>query len=253
MKKYIENDTTDMHRDMAIQIFVLDKFKKEGSEKVLRNGAKNGFVFPQFYGDYYVNNAQILAKWGKLPRSGIFKKSHGLMLMTGITLGEHLIKKGIKNYNKFENHIQKVEYDFWNNRFKIYNKWKDNWYKDYIKKGYMWTKTGFTIYGLLGKNQIINYPVQGSAFHWLLKCFSEIDKISIEERWKTRLIGQIHDEMVFDCAPDEEEHVLETVKYVTTEWLPNQYRWINIPIKLESDIFDINESWAGNPATIKIG
>ena len=36
----------------------------------------------------------------------------------------------------FEKHIQEVEYDFWNNRFKVYGKWRKNWYYEYKKRGY---------------------------------------------------------------------------------------------------------------------
>ena len=253
MKKYIIDEKSDMHRDVAIQIFCLDEFKKEGSEKILRNGAKNGFVFPQFYGDYYANNAPILCKWAELPRYGIFKKTDGLALSNGKTVGEQLISNGIKSFSQFEDHIRKIENDFWENRFRVYNDWKKQWYEQYIENAYMHTKTGFTIHGLLSKNQIINLPVQGSAFHCLLKTLNKMDQVGIEYKWKTRIIGQIHDEMIFDANPDEKNKLIDTICKIACTWLPEQWKWINVPLRLEVDIFPINGSWAEKPETIKLG
>jgi hypothetical protein len=56
----------DMHGDMAVELFKLDALdKKYPGEKNLRQGSKNGFVFPQFYGDYYGNCALNLLEWAK--------------------------------------------------------------------------------------------------------------------------------------------------------------------------------------------
>ena len=47
MIKYIKDETTDMHRDMAQQIFKLSNFDKHNrAHGILRTAAKNGFVFP---------------------------------------------------------------------------------------------------------------------------------------------------------------------------------------------------------------
>src|SRR4030042_1430663 len=65
MLKYLNDPTSDMHRDMAKQIFMLDDFDSlKPSHKTLRSAAKNGFVFPEFYGDYYGNCAYNMAFGG---------------------------------------------------------------------------------------------------------------------------------------------------------------------------------------------
>lgn len=250
--KYIRDESTDMHRDMCIQIFMLENFVKEGTEKALRNATKNSFVFPQFYGDYYGNNTIGLCKWAELPLNGRIKPEHGLILKNGDSIGKHLNKKGIKTYNDFENHVKEIEKDFWENRFKIYNKWKKNEVKKYNEKGLLYTKTGFTCSGLMDKKEITNYPIQGSAFHCLLKTFTEVGNQIQKRKLKSRLIGQIHDEMVFNVYPDELEELIGLVQYTACVWLPQQWKWIIVPLRLEVDVFPIDGAWASDAKTIKL-
>ena len=55
MITYIKDDTKDLHRDMAAQCY---KLKKKEVSKNTRYCGKNMFVFPQFYGDYYLHCAK---------------------------------------------------------------------------------------------------------------------------------------------------------------------------------------------------
>lgn len=243
MIQYIKDPTTDMHGDMASQIFRLDHLDKSiPSHKMLRGAAKNGFVFPQFYGDYYKNCADNLAcRWCGLPK-GPWKKGMGIEMVDG-TIADHLIKKGLKSYDAFENHLQKIEDDFWNNRFKVYSKWKEKWWENYQRKGYIETYTGFRCSGVMRRNECINIPIQGSAFHCLLWSFIEIDRISREHNWDTRLIGQIHDAMVLDVNPAELDMVAKTLHYVMCEALPKHWPWIKVPLEVEAEICDVDCSW----------
>lgn len=244
MKRYIENPESDMHGDMAKQIFKIENFDKSIPEhKYLRNAAKNSFVFPQFYGDYYVNCAEGLAcKWGHLPKSK-WKKGQGVPMPEGF-LSDHLIRVGIKSYSEFEEHIKEVEYDFWYRRFKVYQKWKDKLWKEYQRKGYIDTLTGFRIGGLMRKNEVINSPIQGSAFHCLLWSFIQLDEISEKEGWNTKLIGQIHDSILFDVDPEELDYVVPIIERVMTEDIRKAWDWIIIPLEVEMDICEPNEPWS---------
>lgn len=245
MIKYIKDPSTDMHMDMATQIFILDKpDKKLPEHTTLRYAAKNGFVFPEFYGDYYKNCATSLAhNWGKLP-SGRWKSGQGVPMPNNSFLSDHLISKGLKSFDGFVEHIKEVEYDFWNNRFVQYSKWKEKWWRDYQSKGYIDMYTGFRCSGLMGKNDCINYPVQGAAFHCLLWSFIRLTEIMVEEKWNTRLIGQIHDAILFDVDPAELDHVAKTIKRVTCEELPKAFTWINVPMDIEMELADVDKSWA---------
>lgn len=245
MIKYIKDPTTDMHGDMAKQIFFLDKIdKKIQALKHLRNAAKNGFVFPQFYGDYYKNNAVSLSDWGQLPISGKFKPTHGILMPDNEThLGEHLIQNKIKTADNFVEHLQKIEEHFWNVRFPVYNDWKKKWFKRYQSRGYVEMLTGFRCYGIMNRKEVINWPVQGASFHCLLWCLIKIDEIMREEGWKSRIIGQIHDSMVFDVHPSELTHVVETVRWVTEVALLEAWDWIIVPMTIEAEVCGVDESW----------
>jgi len=243
MRKYIEDPSSDMHGDMACQIFVLDKLDKSiPSHKMMRQAAKNGFVFPQFYGDYYVNCAENIAcKWCGLPK-GKWKKGEGIE-HDGGHISDHLIANKLDSFDKFTDHIKKIEDDFWNRRFKVYNRWKDKWWEGYQKNGYVSMYTGFRCSGIMRRNECINIPIQGSAFHCLLWSFIQVDKISREQNWKSRLIGQIHDAMVLDIHPDELDMVASTVHRITCEDLPKHWTWINVPLEVEAEVCPVDCSW----------
>jgi len=243
MLKYINNPGSDLHKDMTEQIFLckIDKHIKEHA--LLRSAVKNSFIFPQFYGDYYKNNALSLAKWCSLPKQGRWKKEQGVTF-EGRCISNHLIEKGIKSMNGFIDHLQKIESHFWKVRFFEYGKWKETWFREYQKQGAFEMKTGFICDGYMKKNDVINYPVQGAAFHCLLWSFIEADKVMIKEKWDTRLIGQIHDSILLDVHPDELIHVAQTIKRITTQNLPKAWDWLIVPLDIDAELCPVDGSWA---------
>lgn len=252
--RYLTNPESDMHGDMAIQIFMLYDYmnlidkaggvSKVPEFKVLRDATKNGFVFPQFYGDYYGNNAvSIACDWCKLPK-GKWRKNQGIKIVNDRTIGEHFIEHGIKSLDDFIEYMKKIEHDFWHNKFGVYGQWREDWYKEYQRKGYFDLLTGFRCSGIMRRNEVVNYPVQGAAFHCLLKTFIEVDKIMRKENWDSRLVGQIHDSILLDVHPDELEHVIKTVRRVATVKLPRIWKWIIVPLSVEADVTPVDGSWA---------
>lgn len=239
-------EKNNMHTDMAIQLYKLDKFQKDGTENKLRKAAKNGFVFPQFYGDYYANNAKTLLSWANIPLEKEITKNDGLILTTGKSLGEHLNHKGIHHYDDFVQHVKEVEYDFWNNRFRVYNNWKKKNVENYNKNGFLQMLSGFTCSGLMNSKEINNYPVQGPGFHCNLKSLIKVNKEIKKRKLKTRLTGEIHDSMLSDMHPKEEKEITEIIRWVTTEWLPEQWKWIIVPLEVEGAVFGVDENWASN-------
>jgi DNA polymerase-1 len=244
MINYIKDPATDMHRDMAQQIFFIKKFdKKVPAHSLLRSGSKNGFVFPQFYGDYYVNNAASLSKWAELPTSGKYKSDSGIELMEGVHLGQHMIDNGIRGMSEFTEHLKKIENHFWKKRFPVYDRWKKTQWETYQKNGRFLSYTGFEFRGVFNRKEVTNYPVQGSAFHCLLWCLIELDKKMMKRGWKTRLIGQIHDSLILDVHPSELSMIIETIKKVTEVDLPKNWDWINVPLKIDAELCGVDQSW----------
>jgi len=243
MMKYLLNKSSDMHGDMAKQIFFLPSLDKSiPAHARLRQAAKNSFVFPQFYGDYYGNNAHGLCEWMELPK-GTWKGKEGFELPDGTPISSHLISNKVRSFDQFTEHMKQVEDDFWNRRFKVYNEWKRAWVAEYQRKGYLKMFTGFTCSGIMRKNEIVNYPIQGSAFHCLLKTFIRTDEIMRKEKWDTKLIGQIHDSIVMDVCPDEIEHIRGVLNKIVREELPSAWPWIIVPLEIEMDVYNVDGPW----------
>ncbi len=239
---YITTPGKDMHRDMAAQIYCL---KPSEVSKDARYGAKNKFVFPQFYGDYYVACAKNCWEWinkGKLTGPD------------GKPLTEHLISKGINRLGAcdpeqepvsgtFEKHVQDVEDDFWNNRFMQYGKWRKDWYHAYLNKGYFDLLTGFRIHGAFRRNAVTNYAVQGSAFHCLLWSLIQINRALRKYNMKSMVVGQIHDSLIGDVRIDELSDYLCLVEEVTTVKLRKHYDWLVVPLEIEYEICPPGGTW----------
>ena len=242
MITYITDPTTDMHRDMAKEIYQIDDkmwdwISKDApkSAKMIRHSGKNEFVFPEFYGDWYKSCA------GNLYLSA-HKNTH--TLPDGRTVAQYLAEDcGVGTLRQFEDHMQEVERGFWEDRFPVYDKWKDMRFAEYEKKGYFDTLTGFRCQGVMNKKDVTNYPVQGSAFHCTLLSAIEIQKVIVSNNLKTMMIGQIHDEVVLDLVESEMEFLLKKIKEIMTVKLREHWKWINVPIDVEVEITPIDGSW----------
>ena len=245
MLKYLRDKTTDMHGDMAKQLFKVPNFNRDIPEHyTLRQAAKNGFVFPEFYGSYYKSCAINLAcNWGKLPESN-WDRGTGIPMPGGITLADHLISKKITSLDSYTEHVRKVEDDFWNNRFKVYARWKEDNWEEYCRKGYIDLLTGFRCSGVMSKNDVSNYGTQGAAFHCLLWSFIELDALIQRKKLDTKLVGQIHDSIILDVHPDELTHIARAAQRIATKELPTQWDWIIVPLEVEMELCPVDQPWS---------
>lgn len=239
---YITTPGKDMHRDMAAQVYMLEPNQVS---KEARYGAKNKFVFPQFYGDFYIACAKALWDWiekGKLKGPD------------GKSLYRHLKRQGITGLGAcdpevdtepgtFEMHLKEVEDDFWNNRFGKYGEWRKKWYKKYLEKGYFDLKTGFRVYGSFARNAVTNYPVQGSAFHCLLWTLIQVNRKLRKYQMKSMVVGQIHDSLLGDIRIKELRDYLEIVEETVSVDLRKHWPWICVPMVIEYEIAPEGGSW----------
>lgn len=245
MIEYITTDGKDMHRDTAMDLFGLPEAEVT---KEIRFIAKSFFVFAEFYGDWYKQLSPKLWKAMKFPSE--------LCTTSGVPLRQHLANIGIKELGEcdpsktprdgtFEQRVQKTEKVFWFDRFKIYSQWKKEWIELYRSRGWMETFTGFICQGYIEKNQIINYPIQGSSFHCLLWSLVRLVRIELVKRnMKTLIVGQIHDSIVADVVPEELDDYLDICQKVMTVKLSRRWPWLIIPMKVEVEVAPVGASWA---------
>lgn len=243
MIRYIKDKSTDMHRDMAMGCY---KLRQDEVSKQSRYCAKNQFVFPQFYGSYYLDCARALWKSIRKMR---------LKTEDGISLKVHLAKKGIKSPGAFdrdsppkpytfEAHIKEVERRFWKERFPVYDNWKKKWFQAYEDRGYFVSKVGFVYSEYYRRNQVNNLAIQGDAGHCLVKSVVKIQKEMCARRMKAKVWNIVHDSVVADVPADELDTYCAICDEVMTKWLPDQWPWIIVPLEIETEVSPAGGAWA---------
>ena len=236
MMEYIGRNH-DYHKDLAMQCY---KLSKDQVTKPTRGAAKGGFVFASFYGDYYVNICQNL--WNAIDQDDL-KRTDGLGLK------EHLAQQGITELGglgrnpipgTFEAHIKGIYEDFWNRRFPVYSQWKIDWWEEYLRNGYCESLTGFVYRGINKRNEIINYPIQGSSFHCLLWTLIQVQKWLNGKRMRSKIIGQIHDSIILDIHLAEFDDVIAQVYRTMTVDIRREWPWLIVPLEAEASRSDVN-------------
>lgn len=259
MIEYIKDPSKDMHRDMACECYLL---KPTQVTKKIRHAGKNRFVFPEFYGSFYVDVAQSLFFAifdGKLATAeGVPLEEHLAQALAGSpyqppssertrdeeTESANCIEEAYRDlYKRFLTHMRGVEDRFWNERFKVYNAWKKEWYEQYLKNGYIKTLTGFTCRGEMRRNEVINYAVQGDAFHVNLWSLIRIHKELKRRGMSTRLLGQVHDSMLSSVKQDELLEYNALVRQISIEDVREAYPWLIVPLDVEFDVAPVGKPW----------
>jgi DNA polymerase I-like protein with 3'-5' exonuclease and polymerase domains len=142
----------------------------------------------------------------------------------------------------FQQHVKEVEAKFWA-KFHVFREWQYKMYDFHSRFGYVELLHGFRRGEYLKKNEIVNTPIQGTAFHLLLWSFIEVNKLRKEEAWITTLPDQIHDSMFLDLYPPETEYVLQKIKHISCEKIREEFEWVNLPLKIEAELSTIDGNW----------
>lgn len=242
LMKYLADKSMDMHRDMAMECFLLEE---DEVHKWARHAAKNMFVFPQFYGSFHEECAKNL--WKRSP--SIYMKGDEEYSIREYLRDQGFNKLGLPDRHSnfprgsFAQHIKEVEDRFWNDRFKVYTAWKKKHYADYLKNGYVDSFTGFRYSGEMKRTEVINYPIQGAAFHCNLWSFIQVNNTLKHYNMKSKLIGQIHDSIIGDVTETETQDFYDIVQEVTQELLAKEWDWINVDMEIEIEAAPLGASW----------
>ncbi|MBP3634962.1 MAG: DNA polymerase I [Bacilli bacterium] len=115
----------------------------------------------------------------------------------------------------------------------------DNVIKDAYEKGYVKTimnrkrkidelyNTNYMI-KVQGERMALNTPVQGSSADILKKAMIDIYNEFNRLNLKSKMILQVHDELIFNVIKDEEEKV----KNIVIDYMENAYK-LNVPLKVD--------------------
>lgn len=252
MIAYIENPDKDMHRDMAAQCFRIpeqDLIDNAKHYKPVRGLAKGAFVFAEFYGDYWADKQD--GKPGVARNLWETVVRERLSCPDGTPLIRHMARQGIRELGdcsprgeqrrgSFAGHIRDVEKDFWGRRFRRYAEWKDEWWEKYLERGYFRMHTGFVCQGIHSRNEVVNYPIQGAAFHCLLWSIIQLNNWLRANRMRTLIVGQIHDSILLDAPEDEVADVVAAARRIMVHDIRREWPWIIVPLEVETEIARTN-------------
>ena len=241
---YIEGD---MHRDMAMKLFFLEK---DQVSKHARYTSKNQFVFPNFYGSYWYDCARHM--WDSIGKMN-------LQTVSGTPMMDHLREQGVKCLGEvgknedpkrgtFQYHVKKVEDYLWNERYTTYTAWKKSTWESYQHRGYTKLLSGFVCTRdsdglLMNRKQVINYQIQGAAFHCLLWCLIEMNKWLRKNKMRSMIVSQIHDSIIGDVHKDEVPEYVAKMKELMTKSLMQSWKWVIIPLKVEMEACPLGGNW----------
>jgi DNA polymerase I-like protein with 3'-5' exonuclease and polymerase domains len=152
----------------------------------------------------------------------------------------------IENKNKalddFVKHIKNVEEAYWK-KFKVFKRWQEGMYKKFEATGIVELFTGFRCKGYLGRNEIVNYSFQGTAFHCLLWSLTQINAELAERKMESKVIAQIHDNGILDCPPDECDEVQALCTEIATQRIKKEFPWLIVPLSIEWESTMVDGSW----------
>ena len=139
--------------------------------------------------------------------------------------------------------------EFINKYFETYGGIKiymDKVIKDAYEKGYVTTimnrkrtidelkNTNYMI-RQQGERMALNTPIQGSSADILKKAMIDIHNEFIKKKLKSKMILQVHDELIFDVLIDE----LEIVKKIVDTCMDDAYK-LDVPLKVD---IEIGKNW----------
>lgn len=160
--------------------------------KTLRQEAKNGWVFPQLFGSSVRSCAEQL----HIP----------LDVMEDLAA------------------------EFWD-EFRGVKEWQEGLLEFYARHGYVETLDGRRRRGPMSLNQIINHPIQGTAFSIVCAGMNALsERAEAEENWECHPRFNGHDDLSFFMQKSSLEH---NIPIIAEEMCKPRFDFINVPLIVE--------------------
>jgi DNA polymerase-1 len=150
----------------------------EQVDKKMRFVGKNKFVFPEFYG------------------AGAFS----IAANTGLPIQQ----------------VERVENEFYG-MYSGVSRWQEMKWDEYQKYGYVTTPLGFRRRGPLEYTQVVNTPIQATAFHALLDALIRATAEFRRLKLRSKMVLQVHDSILIDTVASEHDLVMEIINEYTSD------------------------------------
>ncbi len=149
---------------------------------------------------------------------------------------------GLSRQLKIDRDTAKQIIDKYFEEFSGVKTWLENTLTDAYAKGYVETLGGFRRYLVelkqgnfrvraAGERMAINAPVQGTAADIIKAAMIKLDSQLKSASWRTKMILQVHDELVFETPDDEVEEIYPIIKNTMEKTFK-----LDVPIIIESKI-----------------
>lgn len=182
----------------AIKDYIVEAFSVDWDEKglkTLRQEAKNGWVFPQLFGSSVKSCAEQL----HMPMD----------------------------------RMEDLAGEFWD-EFKEVKRWQQKLLASYEKRGYVETIDGRRRRGAMTPNQVINHPIQGTAFSIVREGMNAISELADGlENYELHPRFNGHDDLSFFMR---DESLESNIPVIAHEMCKPRFRWINVPLIVEVSV-----------------
>ena len=79
----------------------------------------------------------------------------------------------------------------------------------------------------------INAPIQGSAADIIRLAMIKLDQLTeTNKKFKTKMLLQIHDELIFECSKDNSSYIQKIVKETMMSISSSDYHMFSIPLNV---------------------
>lgn len=181
-----------------VKDYIVDAFDVDWDEKglkTLRQEAKNGWVFPQFFG----SSARACAANLHIP----------------------------------EDAADELAREFWD-EFRGVKEWQKKLLQDYQRNLYVETLGGRKRRGALSLNQVINHPIQGTAFDIVAEGMTVLsERADRDGDPELQPVLNVHDDLTFHLS---DEHLESRIPIIAHEMCMPRFDYINVPLCVEVSV-----------------